>query len=234
MMVRVLITGANRGLGLEFVKQLLNRGDTVIATFREPNDLSNLNNLKNTFRKCLKILSLDVSSSDSRNQAFKNIKEQFEYIDILINNAGTTGKRYLTLGYLYTDDMSEVFNVNAISPLLMVETFLELLENSSNPKVINITSRMGSISLRQNTNNFSYCASKSALNMFSKLLSNSLRSKSIIVIPMHPGWVKTRMGTQQAPLSVQESISGMLNVIDNLNLDQTGQFFDWQGNIVPW
>lgn len=231
-MVQVLITGANRGLGLEFVKQYLNRGEKVIATFRATNDVSDLNELKKKNQETLTLIPMDIVSKDSRVKAFSEVKSKFSHLDILINNAGMTGKRELEFGSLYEDNMLEVFNVNAISAVLVAEEFSSLFKENS--KIINISSWMGSISARENTTNFSYCASKAALNMFTKLLSNSLRKKGIIIIPMHPGWVKTRMGTQSAPIEQKDSISGMIKVVDSLSLEKTGIFLDWQGNELPW
>ena len=233
-MDRVLITGANRGLGLEFVKQYLSSSNEVIATYRENNDISELLELKSLYPDHLTHISLDVSISESRKNIHKIVKEKFDNLDILINNAGMTGKRNLSFGDLFEDDMLTVFNVNSISPLLMTEKFVDLLIKSPQPKVVNISSLMGSITHRQNTSVYSYCASKAALNMFSKLLSNSLREENIIVIPMHPGWVKTRMGTQEAPITPEKSISGMIEVIKSLTLADSGKFLEWTGQEVMW
>ncbi|MHA2111053.1 MAG: SDR family oxidoreductase [Candidatus Hodarchaeales archaeon] len=235
-MVRILITGANRGLGFEFTKQYLALGNEVIATYRENNDISELLKLKNSFQNNLTLIPLDVSVSESRESAYNAVKEKFDSLDILINNAGMVTKRHLTVGKLHEDDILRVFEVNSISPLLMTEKFADLLQKSSNPKVVNISSMMGSISNRQNTSNFSYCAcaSKAALNMFSKLLSNSLLEENIIVIPMHPGWVKTRMGTEEAPIEPEKSISGMIKVIESLTMTDSGKFLEWTGNEIMW
>jgi NAD(P)-dependent dehydrogenase (short-subunit alcohol dehydrogenase family) len=233
-MVRVLITGANRGLGFEFVKQYLSSQNEVIATYRENNDISKLLELKSLFPNHLTLIPLDVSVPESRENAHLSVKDNFDSLDILINNAGMTGKRHLSLGNLFEDDMLTVFNINSISPLLMTEKFIDLLRKSSQPKIVNISSWMGSISQRQNTMSYSYCASKSALNMFSKLLSNSLRDENIIVIPMHPGWVKTRLGTHQAPIEPEKSIAGMIEVIKSLTLADSGKFLDWSGHEVSW
>ncbi|MHA2214545.1 MAG: SDR family oxidoreductase [Candidatus Hodarchaeales archaeon] len=202
-MVRILITGANRGLGFEFTKQYLALGNEVIATYRENNDISELLKLKNSFQNNLTLIPLDVSVSESRESAYNAVKEKFDSLDILINNAGMVTKRHLTVGKLHEDD-------------------------------IHISSMMGSISNRQNTSNFSYCASKAALNMFSKLLSNSLLEENIIVIPMHPGWVKTRMGTEEAPIEPEKSISGMIKVIESLTMTDSGKFLEWTGNEIMW
>ena len=233
-MVRILITGANRGLGFEFAKQYLASGNEVIATYRENNDISELLKMKKSYENQLTLIPLDVSLSESRESAHNAVKVKFDSLDILINNAGMNSNRDLSLGNLNEDNMLRVFEVNSISPLLMTEMFVDLLRESSNPKVVNISSYMGSIVNRQNTSNFSYCASKAALNMFSKLLSNSLRKEKIIVIPMHPGWVKTRMGTQAAPIEPENSISGMMKVIESLTLADSGKFLEWTGNEIMW
>ncbi len=230
--MNVLITGANRGLGLEFVNQYLNRGEEVIATYRENNDLSNLNELKKKYQATLTLIPMDVSSSASRNKALSKVKEKISHLDILINNAGMKGKSRIKLGNLHEDNMSEVFDVNSISPILVSERFSQLFKKGT--KIVNISSQMGSISARENTSDFIYCASKAALNMFSKLLANSLRTKEIIVIPMHPGWVKTRMGTKSAPIERVDSIAGMIQVIDSLTQKDSGRFLDWQGKELPW
>ncbi|MHA1977186.1 MAG: SDR family oxidoreductase [Candidatus Hodarchaeales archaeon] len=231
-MVHILITGANRGLGLEFVNQYLNRGEEVVATFRENNDTSDLKMYKDKFPTNLTLVPMDITSSDSRAKAFAEVKSKFSILDILINNAGMTGRRDLKFGSLYEDDMLEVFNVNAISAVLIAEEFAQLFKEKS--RIINISSRMGSISASETRSNFVYCASKAALNMFTKLLSNSLREKGIIVNSLHPGWVKTRMGTQSAPIEQKDSIAGMIQVIDSLTAEETGKFFDWQGNEIAW
>ncbi|MCK5341874.1 MAG: SDR family oxidoreductase [Candidatus Heimdallarchaeota archaeon] len=231
-MAQILITGANRGLGLEFVRQYLDRGEKVVATFRENNDTSDLEELQDKYLNFLTLVPMDITSSDSRIKACSKVKSKVSGLDILINNAGMTGKRELKFGDLHADHMLEVFNVNAISAVLVAEQFSQLFKEKS--KIINISSWMGSISARENSTNFSYCASKAALNMFTKLLSNALRDKGIIAIPMHPGWVKTRMGTQSAPIEQKDSISGMIQVIDSLTLEETGKFYDWQGNELVW
>ncbi len=230
--MRILITGANRGLGLEFVRQYLNRGEEVIATFRKQNNILELEKLKNRFGYALTLIPMDISSSESRNKAFLAMKSKFSHLDILINNAGMVSNRELKFGDLAKDDIIEVFKVNSISAVLVAEQFNQLFKKNS--KIINISSGMGSISMRENISNYSYCASKAALNMFTKLMSNALQERGIIVIPMHPGWVKTRMGTQSAPIEQKDSISGMIGVIDSLTLKESGKFFDWQGNELPW
>ncbi len=209
-------------------------GNEVISTYRENNDISELLELQKLFPNQLTLIPLDVAVPKSRENAYTAVKEKFTSLDILINNAGMVGERNLSLGNLHEENMLRVFEVNSLSPLLVTEKFLDLLRKGSNPKVVNISSYMGSIINRENTSNFSYCASKAALNMFSKLLSNSLSKENVIVVPMHPGWVKTRMGTQEAPIEPEKSISGMIKVIELLTLVDSGKFLEWTGNEIMW
>ena len=233
----VLITGTNRGLGLEFVKQYLMRGDRVIATCRDLKKGQLLQELYQSYEELLSIIQLDVASADSRDKAYSEITTLAESIDIFINNAGIasggSANSYI-LGTLHTENIERVFQVNAIAPVLLVEKFLTLIEQGTAPRVINITSGLSSIARKNMVFRYSYCASKTALNMFSKLLSLQLRDKSIIVIPLHPGHVKTDLGGSYAPLVPEQSISGMIKVIDSLTVEDSGKFLDWQGQELPW
>ncbi len=235
--MRSLITGANRGLGLEFVRQYLEREDEVIAACRRPKEAKGLQELKKQHEERLSIQELDVSSQDSMNNAFTQIKHQFSSLDLLINNAGVISgdqNRYHAFGKLHTEDLSKVFQINTIGPVLIMETFFPLLKSGKNPKVANISSRMGSISLKTGTSTYSYDASKAALNMFSKALAHHLKSEKIVVLILHPGWARTDMGTHRAPLKPNTSVMGMIKVIDSSSLSDTGKFYDWEGNEVPW
>lgn len=236
-MVRVFITGTNRGLGLEFVKQYLERGDQVIATCRKPDTAFELNKLKEEYPDDLSIFKLDVTNEDERKEAYHDIKKQFDFIDIFINNAGiaTGGKSgsYI-LGELHNEDMLKVFEVNSVAPVLLVETFLGLIKKGKNPKIINITSGLSSLVRRTSVFRYSYSASKTALNMFSKLMAVQLRDEGIIVIPLHPGHVKTDLGGYHAPLYPKESIEGMIKVIQALSIEDTGRFIDWRYEELPW
>lgn len=235
--MRIVITGTNRGLGLEFVRQYLNRGDEVVATCRNPHAAAELQEMQSQFTDRLTILELDVADQQSRELALGKIKQKYGAVDLLINNAaissGGENRRY-SLGTLYEEDMARVFQVNAVAPLLMSEALLELLEGGQDPKVINITSWLGSIGSKTKAFSYSYCASKSALNMFSKMLSIDLQSKGIIVIPLHPGHVQTDMGGSSAPLMPDESIRGMKEIIDSLTFEDSGKYLDWQGREIPW
>ena len=235
--MRILITGANRGLGLEFVNQYLNRGEEIIATCRNPEGSNCLQTLIQKFSSHLNIFKMDVGNQKSINDAYRVIKENYNSIDVLINNAGiiSGGKnRYHTLGELHTEDIGKVFQINSIAPILVLEKFFPLLKKGYTPKVVNISSRMGSISLKSGTSTYSYDASKAALNMFSKALAPRLMREKISIVVLHPGWVKTDMGTDRAAIYPKESINGMIRVIDGIIPSDSGKFIDWEGNEIPW
>ncbi len=235
--MRVLITGANRGLGLEFVKRYLKRGEDVIAGCRIPDEADALHKLQNRYPNNLLILRLDVTQKSLRESVHNRVKRKFGGLDLLINNAGIRSggdEDSYTLGDLHAEDILKVFKVNAVSPLMMVEQFVNLLREGETPRVINITSFLGSIESKTWVFRYSYCASKAALNMFSKMLSLELEEQGIIVVALHPGYVRTSLGGRNAPLSPKQSIEGMIKVIDSLTMKHSGRFLGWDGGEVPW
>jgi len=239
-MRRILITGSSRGLGFEFVRQLLDNGDKIIACNRNPSKYPELLELKGKFQDRLILVDLDVSDKDSIDNAFTIVSQEVEGLDILINNAGirfgAQEKYNDELGKLYKENFERIFSVNTIAPALIIERFLPLIKNGENPIIINISSTSGSIGRRSRKGGgYSYSASKAALNMITKALSVDLEEDGITVVSIHPGWVKTTMEyTENAPLTTYESIKGIRNVIDNLSIEETGKFFDWEGNELPW
>ena len=238
-MRRILVTGSSRGLGLEFVKQLLEKGNQISACNRNPLKYPDLLELKNKFEDKLVLFDLDVSSKDSIDNAFAMISKEVDGLDILINNAGIRfgGEKYCDeLGKLHKEDFCNIFTVNTVAPVLIVEKFLPLIKMGRNPIIVNISSTSGSIGGRSSKGGgYSYSASKAALNMITRALSVDLEEEGITVISMHPGWVKTSMEyTENAPLTTYESIKGMNRVIEGLAIKDTGKFFDWEGNELPW
>jgi len=239
-MRRILITGSSRGLGFEFVRQLLENGDKIIACNRDPFRYSDLLELRDKFGEKLVLVDLDVSSKDSIDNAYFLISKEIDGLDILINNAGIRfggdEKFNDELGRLYKEDFGKIFTVNSVAPLLIVEKFLPLIKTGKNPIIVNISSTSGSIGRRSRKGGgYSYSASKAALNMITKALSVDLEEDGITVISMHPGWVKTSMEyTENAPLTTYESIKGMNRVIEGLSVKDSGKFFDWEGNELPW
>lgn len=236
-MIKILITGASRGLGIEFTKQYLERGDKVIATCRQPKKAKELERLKKDFGDNLEIEQLDVTSEKSKEILYQKLSDKSIEINLLINNAGIISgneKEGPSFGELYKEDFSKVFQVNSVSPILISEKFLPLLKTGSEPKIVNISSMSGSISNRTRSGGYAYSSSKAALNMMTKTLSNELKEMEITVVVIHPGWVKTDMGGENAPLELEGSINSIINVIDSLSIADTGKFLDWQRNEVQW
>ena len=231
--MRVLVTGASRGLGLEFVRQLATRGDTVWATCRDPDAATELNNLASDR---VRIVRLDTADEASIAAARETVGTQTNALDVLINNAGTSSAKAdrLNDGTLTFDDGLDVFRTNAFGPLLVTQAFRDLLRTGENARVVNVSSGYGSLTHAGAGWPYYYCASKAALNMFTRIAAGDLKNDNVTVISMDPGWVKTDMGGANAQLTPEQSIEGMLNVMDGLTQDGSGRFFTWQGGEAAW
>jgi NAD(P)-dependent dehydrogenase (short-subunit alcohol dehydrogenase family) len=232
-MQRVFVTGANRGIGLELVRQMLLRGDRVFATCRQPELATELNRLQENHNGILTVLPLDVANKEAIDHAVSTVRGFADGLDALFNNAGVGGGRE-PLGQIIENDLVQTYRVNAVAPLMIAQALLPLLEKGDRPAIVNITSRMGSIDDNGSGGYYAYRASKAALNMLNKSLAIDLARNSIISVVIHPGWVQTDMGGQGAPLPVSDSVKGILQVIDTLSRNDTGKFLDWKGDVIPW
>ena len=226
--MRFVVTGANRGIGLEFVKQLTARGEEVDATARAPEEASDLRDLLQPGVR-LRIHQLDVGD-DASVTAFAGQLPSGP-VDVLVNNAGVSGVK----GGEPIDpaDILRVFNVNAVGTLRVVRALLPRLREGKAKKIVNLTSQLGSIS-EATGGRYAYRLSKAALNMATRLLAEDLRADGIRTVALHPGWVQTRMGGSAAPLPPEQSIRGMLRIIDGLTAEQSGRIFDFQGREIPF
>ena len=230
-MATVLITGTNRGIGLEFVKQFLAREDTVLATCRDMGSATELRQLKNDTRK-LHIFELDVSSQKSMEDL--TLQLTGHAIDIFINNAGVYGPRDSTFGKVSANEWAKVLQVNAEAPMILTQLLIDNLRDGSDKKLLYITSKMGSIDDNKGGGSYVYRSSKAALNAVVKSISVDLRDSGFSVAVLHPGWVQTDMGGPNALIDVTTSVSKMIDVIDNLNSHNSGSFFNYDGGIIPW
>jgi NAD(P)-dependent dehydrogenase (short-subunit alcohol dehydrogenase family) len=219
------VTGASRGLGIEFVRQLGARGDTVLAAVRGRASDEALAGMG------ARVVPMDVSDSGSIEAAAKELGGQA--VDVLINNAGVNAEAKRLVD-LEVGELEDVFRINAIAPLLVAKGLLPCLKAGTQKKIVNISSDMGSIAHNAGGSSYAYRGSKAALNMLSKCMANELRGDGFICIALDPGWVKTDMGGQGAPLTARESISMMLTVIDGLTPGQSGHYLDLHGRMVPW
>ena len=227
LMPTYLITGANRGLGLEFARQLSQRKDDtkILATAREPEKATELQRLVHD------VYPLDVADPKSIEKLADHLKDQ--PIDVLINNAGVSSKTN-SIATLDADDMRTAFAVNAIGPMLVTKVALKNLRAGSRKIVFNITSQLGSIANNKGGSSYAYRGSKAALNMMTVSLSNELKKEGFTCVVAHPGWVQTDMGGANAPLKPEQSIAGLLKIIDGLKAEDSGKFFNYDGKTLPW
>lgn len=228
---QVLITGANRGIGLEHVRFFASQGVNVFATVRNPQDAHELKVLQSTLPGTIKIYAYDAISNQS-NIILKDLIGNVP-IDLLLANAGDFGTDTV-LANMNTDDFFTQVQVNALGPLKLAETFVDNIA-LSNAKIIAFQSSiMGSTSLNEGGGFYSYRASKAMLNMFVKNLSIDLKHRNITVIALHPGWVKTRMGGPDAALRVEDSVAGQQKIFETINLENTGTFINYDGQQLAW
>ena len=231
---RSLVTGANRGLGLEFVRQLLARGDRVVATCRHPGKATALNALAGEHPGRLHVLPLDVADPRAIAELQRELlllADDGDRLDLLVNGAGVlhSGERFGSVSAVNLDDS---FRTNAMGPFLLTQALATRLADGA--RVANITSQLGSIA---NTTRFgtpSYDISKAAQNMATALLAAALRERGIVVVALHPGWVQTDMGGAGATVTPADSVAGLLRVIDGLKQTDSGRFLDWRGQSLPW
>lgn len=228
-----LVTGANRGLGLEFCRQLLARGAHVVATARRPAQAHELGRLVGEHPGHLHVLPLDVADPKSEVEVARELPLVLgdERLHLLINNAGLlhSGERW---PHVPAANFEDSFRTNAMGPFLLTQALSPWLADGAT--VANLSSQLGSIERTTRFGTPTYCITKAAQNMATKLLAHALAERGIAVVSLHPGWVQTDMGGEQAPLQAPQSVEGLLRVIDGLSIEDSGRFLDWQGEALPW
>jgi NAD(P)-dependent dehydrogenase (short-subunit alcohol dehydrogenase family) len=229
--MRWVITGANRGIGLELVRQVAARGHEVDATARDPEKATELAKLAAGSGGKIRVHACDVASDESVAALSRSLGDG--PIDVLLNNAGITGKR-AGLGELDFADMLATYNVNALGPLRVSAALVDRVKASATKRIIHITSGMGSIADNSMGGAYGYRMSKAALNMANKNLSIDLRKDGVTCVVINPGWVKTDMGGASAMIDATESVKGMLEVLDGISLDGTGAFLSYNKKTFPY
>lgn len=230
-MASVLITGANRGIGLEFCKQYLEQGYKVFACCRDVSRAEQLKQLQHEFADNMVIITLDVASETSIQQLQASLSN--EPVDIVINNAGIFSVNNDN-DLLNSKSWQPIFQINAIAPYLLTQLLIDNLIRGHQKKVINISSEMGSISLNHTGGHTPYRASKAALNAITKNLAIEVTDKGITLVAIHPGWVQTDMGGPNGQLSPQASVSAMRELIEKMTLTDSGKFYNYTGEELPW
>jgi NAD(P)-dependent dehydrogenase (short-subunit alcohol dehydrogenase family) len=227
----VLITGANRGIGLALTQAYLERGDRVVATCRHPAKAAELHKLKETYRDDLLILRFDVNLGRAAANAAEDIAEHMTRVDVLINNAGINpGRMSEGLENLEFALVRDAFETNALGPIRTTRAMLPLLRKSAHPRVINISSGAGSISKKAgDTYNYAYAVSKAALNMLTRIMGGEFKAQAITIVALTPGWVRTEMGGADAELDAAEVAKEIATTIDGLTIEQSSQWLDRRG-----
>ncbi len=229
-MPTVLITGSNRGLGLEFARQYARDGWRVVATCRNPDEADALRAVPG---------DVDIREMDVEKGGFADVEAlardlEGKAIDVLVNNAGVYGPRSVKVGAIDYAAWEQALRVNALAPVRVSECFLPHLERGRGKRIATITSKMGSIDDNTSGAQYIYRTAKAALNMAMKSLSLDLRPKGIMVAILHPGWVRTDMGGPGGLIDAEESVSGMRAVIDAMAPETSGRFLNYDGREIPW
>lgn len=236
-MSKILITGANRGVGFELTKQYIIAGHVhVFATCRNPNNASDLNTLSQQHPDNLTVVQLDINDESSIAASVKVVEAKTDALDILINNAGIFPKgshQSRDLGSLSAADVGEVITTNSVSPLIVTQAYRHLLKKGSNPRCVMISSQMGSL-INASSGSYAYRMSKASMNMAARLLANDSGMSGIITVTTHPGWVQTDMGGSSASITPTESATGLIQLIDGLSQSDNGMFYKWNGDNHVW
>ena len=225
-MPQALVTGANRGIGLELTRQLLESGYSVHATYRKTEG-----GLTELAHPLLHLYQLDVRSDEAIAAVASVIDGG---LDLLINNAGIADGRWASVEDIDFEVVSEVMEVNAIAPVRVTRGLLPALERAGGGTIVMMTSLMASLADCHSGRSYAYRASKTALNMLTVAMKNELVDRNISLMLLHPGWVETDMGGPNAPLQPKESVEGILKRIHEQTLEMSGRFVQYDGAHLPW
>jgi NAD(P)-dependent dehydrogenase (short-subunit alcohol dehydrogenase family) len=228
--MHVLVTGANRGIGLELARQLLSRGDKVDAAVRDPDRAAQLRALAPATR--LRIHRCDVADDRSVAALAKALGDTA--LDVLINNAGVWGGEHQRVGDMDFAEAMRTYDINALGALRVSLAVLPHLRRGTGKKILSLTSGMGSIDDNKSGGYLAYRMAKAALNMMARTLAVDLRADGIASAVINPGWVQTDMGGANAPTAVGDSVRGMLAQLDALTLATSGTFMNWRGGTYAW
>ena len=225
-MKTAVITGASRGIGSEFVVRLLETGWRVYAGYRQDKHRLDLLENENLFT-----YQLDVVDNDSIAAFASNVDHS---VDLLINNAGVPDGRWRNIKEIDDQWALNVININSLGPVRLVRSLYDKMSGENLSTVVMISSLMGSIDDCHSGRSYAYRASKTALNMFTVAMKKEAREDNISFLILHPGWVKTRMGGENAPVEMDTSVDGMMNLIEQHNLEESGRFVQYDGVDLPW
>ena len=235
MLENVLITGASRGIGLALTKVFLTQGDRVFAACRNPQENSELQALLGKYPGSLFGAAMEVDSDESVKKAAGEVAAQTGQLDILLNNAGISpGPATAKLEEVDFKDCRAAFETNVLGPMRVTREFLPLIRKSKNPRVVNLTSGLASLSGKSEGGFYAYGVSKAALNMLTRTMAFQFKGEGLTVVCLDPGWVKTDMGGPNAPLSTGEAASAIAKTAKGLTIQKTSQFIYHDGRELKW
>jgi NAD(P)-dependent dehydrogenase (short-subunit alcohol dehydrogenase family) len=232
-MARILITGANRGIGLEFTRQYLERGERVVAACRRPGKATELTQLAAAHPGHLHVLAVDMAEPKAVLGLARETEMIWDSLDLLINNAGVLrpGEHF---GSVAAEDLVRSFTVNAMGPYLLLQALAPLLAKGNTPKAVNLSTRLASLTECSRFGTASYAIGKAALNMAMRQAARGLDETGITCFLVSPGWVGTEMGGSDAELKVEDSVAGLIPLIDRADALMHGGFFNRMGETIPW
>jgi NAD(P)-dependent dehydrogenase (short-subunit alcohol dehydrogenase family) len=227
----ILITGANRGIGLELSRQFAEDGWQVIACCRNPAEAAELQALSGKY-PAIEVHALDVTDYEQMTVLTNQLADRA--IDVLLSNAGIYGSKGVGFGGVDAREWRQVLEVNTSAPLMLVQAFVEQVSASEQKLVAVISSKVGSIADNSSGGSYVYRSSKTAVNQVIKCLSIDLAERGIAAISLHPGWVQTEMGGPNAEIRADESVSGLKDILQSAGAAQSGQFIEFNGDHIPW
>ncbi|WP_234496878.1 SDR family oxidoreductase [Vibrio maritimus] len=230
-MATVLITGANRGLGLEFVRQYSNKDWTILAACRSPETATELKEMSE-HKGSIELIQLDVTNESDINQLGEALKGR--PIDHLMLNAGVLGDDCATLGQMTQASWLQVLSVNTVAPALLIQALSDNVAASEHKTIVGISTRVASLSDNSSGNMYSYRASKVALNQILVSAAKNLEAQGVKTLAIHPGWIQTDMGGDNATFTAEESALGIISVAESLTLEQSGTFRVFDGSTIEW
>lgn len=235
-MQHIVITGANRGIGLELARQYIARPETqVYALCRKPEEAKALQLIETEAAGRLNVLHFEATDEVDIHHAAEAVAGFTDRVDLLLNNAAINPPSdHQRLETITAETMLHTLHINTVAPLMVAQSFANLLKQGSLPRLVNVSSEMGSLNDRDYGGYHAYCASKAALNMITRGLSAELIEHGIVTISLDPGWVKTDMGGEDADLTPEESVRGMIRVIDGLTRKDNGSYLRWNGRTLAW
>jgi NAD(P)-dependent dehydrogenase (short-subunit alcohol dehydrogenase family) len=231
-MPSILITGANRGLGLTFVKQYAAHGWRIFACCRDPEDAGALNAVAGAAGDTVSVHALDITDGASVAALADELSGQS--IDVLLNNAGAYLDKGVAFGAADFAAWEQTFRINTLGPMRMAEAFVGHVARSERKQIVCISSKMGSQADNTSGGAYAYRASKAALNAVVRSLTADLKDQGITAVVFHPGWVATDMGGDTAPVTPAASVHGLREAIEGLSPADSGRFLNYDGSEIPW